>query len=376
MNNPHYIILNKSNDHNNSVNVNLSFNKLYMLRAILSIIFFCFTFSLFSKTPNEYQKSYQEFIYSGNYKDAFNVAVEYYNEHHITDACYRLAECFYRGIGTEQNAEAAKKFYKAVYESPDVTVNSPIDLRQQYGYCTRMYVSLKCLSYLTSNSPVPQEEYTPYFKAIEIADDPYSLFVIGSAYHFGVFGEVNCDKGISYLSRAAKYNSIAALSLLGMIYDEKGDEDKAYEYYYRAANTPIYRLENSTGNEYFVNPNSEENPVVIQYRDSALYSLGYMLFDLNSHEESSFYLNQISNTSDIRYVMKACQSNICSQNYDKALYWADIASSIEPTNGLIYFYKGLTYYQLNKFEDCFSMIDKAISLGNQDAVAFKNNYLK
>ncbi len=329
-----------------------------------------------AKTPAEYQTQYQKFVYAGNYKDAFNVAVEYYNEHHITDACYRLAECFYRGIGTEKNVEAAKEFYKAVYESPDITVNSPLNLRQQYGYCVRMYVGLKCLPYVTSNTPVPQDEYTPYFKAIEIADDPYSLFVIGSAYHFGIFGTENSEKGLSYLLRAAKYNSIAACSLLGMIYDENGDADKAYEYYYKAANIPIYKLDKSTGNEYFVNPNSEENQFVISLRDSALYKLGYILFDLNSYDESSFYLNQITNTQNIMYIMKACESNICSKDYDKALYWADTASLIEPTNGLIYFYKGLAYCQLGRNVECVAMIDKAISLGNQNAIEFKNAYLK
>lgn len=346
------------------------------MRTLVILLWSLCVFSMSAKTPTEYQTSYQKFVYTGDYKEAFNVAVEYYNEHHITDACYRLAECFYRGIGTEKNMEAAKEFYKAVYESPDITVNSPLDLRQQYGYCTRMYIGLKCQPYYTSNTPIPQVEYTPYFKAIEIADDPYSLFVIGQAYHFGVFGAENSDKGLSYLHRAAKYNSIAALTLLGMIYDKNGDVDKAYDFYYQAANIPIYKLDKSTGNEYYVNPNSEENPQVISFRNSALYNLGYILFDLHSYDESSFYLNQITDNQDIRYVMKACQSNICSKDYDNALYWADTASLIEPNNGLIYFYEGVAYYQLGKTKECIAMIEKAISLGDQNAMEFKNRYLK
>lgn len=333
---------------------------------------FCSMFST-NLTPAEYRRLYSEAVANENYTQAFNVAQEYLQAHQITDACYLLGQCYYLGIGTEQNLESTKQLFKAVYESPDISVNSPLDLRQEYSYCSREYGGLNLIS--CKSDSLSLEDFKPYLRAIEICNDPFSLFYMGYAYWSDLLPGGEDDLIIGYLKQSADQNCIAALALLGMIYDHNGNEDMAVSYYSKAVSIPFYKMQESKGNELFTNPNFETNPLTIQLRNSALFNYAKSLFDLRQHEEAAHLVNQITDRSNLKYSTFASATNICASNYAEALDWANNAISIDTNDGASYFYKGLALYKLNRLNESLTSIKKAIELGNNDATEFYEKYL-
>lgn len=324
-------------------------------------------------TPADYNRLYSEAVAKQDYTEAFNVAQRYLEAHQITDACFLLGHCYYLGIGTEQNIEYTKELFKAVYESPNIDVNSPLALRQEYAYCTREYAGLRLMS--LNPSSLTKEDFKPYFKAIEICNDPYSLFFIGYAYWLNLLPGGSEDLYMQYLNRAADQNCIAALSLLGIIYDEKGDEDTASMYYSKAVSIPLFRMEYSKGTELFTNPNHGTNPLVQQLRNLALFNYGVSLFDLRLHQEAAALANQITDNSNIKFSNFISSANISVHNYQTAYEWANNSISIDPTDSQAHFLKGLSLYGLERVEECNSSIKMAITLGSAEAENFYNKYL-
>lgn len=342
-------------------------------------------------SPSDYCKLYSDAVAREDYTGAFKISQDYLQAYQTTDACFLLGNCYMYGIGTEPNLEYTKQLYKAVYESPDISKASPLELRQEYAYCSRVYGGLmyqsKISAFIAENNITEEdlldldlseinlkvEDFKPYFRAIEICNDPFSLFFIAYAYWCNLIpGDDDLIK--DYLKKSASQNCIAAHALLGIIYSDEDDEDKAASHFSEAVSIPLYSFENSRGNEYFTNPNYELNPLVITFRDIALHEYAKILEDNEQLEEAGFFLNQMRIHSNLKRNNYAAEINLDLLNYDKAIEWADYSLTIDTNNTHALFYKGCALFYLNRYGESKSILNKAISLGDKKSLEFYNTH--
>ncbi len=268
---------------------------------LLLILSFVCALSVHAQDPSKIERLSQQYDYAlanGDYASAFQNILELYNETHSFESAIILACYFYEGIGTEKNLENTAILYKSVADATQYDPNNELALIM-IGFAARQYALMD----YSINGRFSAESFKYLLKADEVAEDALAQFFLGYIYmdegnEFIAPGIISSDtsKAITYLDQSSKRNCIAAMVLMGDIYETAGDKDKAFAYWKRAANTPIFdeSLIGGDVSSVLVNPNSKNSPVTVYAQNEAFYRLAKYYMDMNDTDNAIVWARKIT----------------------------------------------------------------------------------
>lgn len=268
---------------------------------LLLLLFLLNDFNVAAQTTinkQDLSDQYQEAIKRGDNARAFQCVMQFYNETHSFESAIILAGHYVGGIGTETNLENAAILYKSIADATKYDPNNE-QAMLMIGFASRQYALMD----FNMHNRFTVESLNYLLKADEIADDAFAQFFLGLIY-MDVDHEmtntnlVSCDigKAIAYLEKSAKRNCLAAMTQLGDIYEMMGDENKAFSYWKRAANTPLYEatLNMADISSLFVNPNYNNEAIVIYAQNEAFYQLAKHYSDINDIDNAMVWVDKIT----------------------------------------------------------------------------------
>lgn len=141
------------------------------------------------------------------------------------DGFYELANCYYEGIGVEENIDRALSYYeRAAQQNHPDAMNNLAD----------MYLN-------GEGTEVNAEAALQWFLKAAKCDVVEAMYTLGMMYEQGIGTEIDEDKAFSYYEMAAKGGDSEGLYRIGMIYfngelKKNQSYEQAMEWFYRAAN--------------------------------------------------------------------------------------------------------------------------------------------
>ena len=326
--------------------------------------------------PEQYQSQIQQAYTSGNYQKYFELACQYFSEHQTIDGLLQIAEAYSSGEGVEQNSACAAECFNGIIQSLEQLPELDATMKALLGYSYRMYGTNALMSKgYDLDHTYTKEEMRPYYKGAEYGD-AYSMYMIGHCYLSGEYKAISEVDAISYLQRAADKNCISALSDLGGYYDDKGDSDKALQYYIKGANTDLFStLENA--NDFIsvlVNPNNLRNTWTIDCHELCIYNIGHAYFKIEEEAEALKWLEKL--TVDVpKYLNLRAQCYLITGDREKCMRDLKRSVQLEP-DSKVYDFMGIICADSGDKVNAEKYFDTAIRLGNSAAAEHKKEYLK
>lgn len=309
-----------------------------------------------STTIEEHLQKYGEAYSNKDYDTAFKSIKECFNLTHALEYALILGEMHLMGQGTPVDLNRAKGYFFAVTEA-NVYDAEAENTKLMLAYANRMYANICCAE---DNI---DEALFHYKKAYSIANDAYSSYMIGYIY---IYEKESADlkDGIAYLEKAARKNSIAALTELGFIYDEAGDKDQAMKYWLKAANIPLLKTGSSAGYSYLSNPNFE-NDIVIEAQNSAIFNIACFYEEMEEEEEAIVWLEKLTLEKE-KYLNFKGKCYAVMGEKEKAI--KTLERSIELyDNPKVYHVLGMFYAHWGNKEKAAKCYREAILRGNENA---------
>ncbi len=170
-----------------------------------------------------------------------------------------LGNCYYAGVGTEQNYELAVSYYQKASEkgNADASLNLGCmyetgegvekdyekvvlyyDRAANAGNATAMY-KIGCMYYEGVGVKQDYEKAMSYYEMATYEDDPIANNILGYMHENGQGVDVDCEWALMYYEEAAELGNIDGMYNAGRLYYEglgtEIDVDKAIEYLQKAA---------------------------------------------------------------------------------------------------------------------------------------------
>ena len=245
-------------------------------------------------------------------------------------ALYYLGYCHERAIGTEENPDEAFRHYQLATERGIIKGIVELACCYEAGYGVEAD-GKKALEYMLQAA---EQDYA------------YAQYKVGCYYAYGLENvESDSKKAIEWLMKAAEQDYPHALLEIGNYYlydyDEIGEEEKAFEYYQRAAQQD------------FVNEGL-----------GLCYDYGYGVEE-NEAEAFKYYLKAAEDGyTRAKFNVGRCYyfGNGVKENYNEAFRWFCDAADGESTPGLYYKAK-----MLMNGEGCEQNMEEGITLMKQAA---------
>lgn len=343
------------------------------MRHLIITILMLSVISAKALSPEQYQAQIQQAYLEGKYQKYFELACQYYNEYQSLDALLQIAEAYSGGEGVDQNPEKAAQCYDIIIQSIEQAPSLTSDLKALLGYCHRMH-GVNNMQKYDLNHVFTRQDMMPFHKGAEYGD-AFSMYMIGHSFLSGDYKSISEADAITFLQRAADKNCITAISDLGGYYDDKGDSDKALQYYIKGANTDLFSsLENANDVvSLLVNPNNTRNSWVVECHESCIYNVGHAYYAIEEEAEALKWLEKL--TIDVpKYLNLRAQCYLCMGDKEKALRDLKRSVQLEP-DSKVYDLMGMVCAHFEDFANAEKYFNTAIRMGNTNAIEHKKEYM-
>lgn len=145
-----------------------------------------------------------------------------------TYAQCEVAECYYYGVGVQQDYDKAFFWYNKASEP----------FMEEHRFGRALFFVGQCHEFGRGTETNLQKAFECYLEAEKEGEERLACYRIGLWYLEGIHVDQNIPKALEYLNKAAESNSFSA-NLLGVIYLNgfyglERDEKKAYDYFYKS----------------------------------------------------------------------------------------------------------------------------------------------
>lgn len=311
----------------------------------------------------DYAAQYQEAYLAGDFPKALKAAIDWHEHARAIETALLVADIYAGGMGNTPDYENAIKYYKLAAFPTDIYNEAG---KYMAAYANRMWGVLSLIG-VDENHVFTRKDLEPFYRAIEIGNDAYSMYFIGHSVLSGDYLEGDEDEALEFLQKAADNNCIPALVDLGGVYENYyDDEDTALDLYIKAANIDLYTPSTNDVMEIFVNPNNVLDPNIIYYWNSACNNAGTILYRNENYDEALRWYKKI-NLPEAKYYRNRALCMVFLGEVDNAINEYEESLKLEE-DAKVHHMLGMLYFEMkNNPEKAKNHLTRAIEMGNQAA---------